>query len=97
MRAGASIVTLGFVILASARASVASDIDFAHDIAPILAEKCYACHGPDDKTRKARLRLDRREDALDVLSPNDLGESELLARLKSDDPDERMPPASTKR
>jgi len=97
MRAGASIVTLGFVILASARASVASDIDFAHDIAPILAEKCYACHGPDDKTRKARLRLDRREDALDVLSPNDLGESELLARLKSDDPDERMPPASTKK
>ncbi len=36
-------------------------IDFTRQIRPILAENCFACHGPDDKARKAKMRLDTRE------------------------------------
>ncbi len=36
----------------------ADEVDYNHDVRPILAEKCYPCHGPDKKARKAKLRLD---------------------------------------
>ena len=36
-------------------------VDFNFDVKPILSDKCYACHGPDDKARKADLRLDTKE------------------------------------
>ena len=39
-------------------------IDYARDVQPILSDRCYQCHGPDQKARKAKLRLDVREDAL---------------------------------
>ena len=38
-------------------------VDFDREVRPILSEHCYACHGPDQKARKAKLRLDRKEDA----------------------------------
>jgi hypothetical protein len=73
-------------------------IDFDRDIRPILSENCYACHGPDANKRKAKLRLDTKQGAF-----ADLGghfaivagkpeESELVSRVESDDPDEKMPP-----
>src|SRR5712692_5022272 len=40
------------------------EIDFSRDVRPILARHCFKCHGPDDKARKAKLRLDVREAAL---------------------------------
>lgn len=74
-------------------------LDFNRDVRPILAEHCLNCHGFDDKTRKGGLRLDRREDALvggksgkPAIVPSNTGSSELVRRLQSTDPDDRMPP-----
>ena len=73
------------------------DVDFASQIEPLLRENCHKCHGPDQQ--KGGLRLDRRESALrggdsgdHVLVPGKSAKSDLIARLKSADPDVRMPP-----
>ena len=74
----------------------AERIDFNRDIRPLLSDNCFACHGPDANHREADLRLDQRDSLLDVeraivISENP-DESELLARIISDDPDVKMPP-----
>src|SRR4051794_2428288 len=72
-------------------------IEFNRDIRPILSENCFACHGPDSAVRKADLRLDRREAAIEAeaIVPNDVEASELVARIDSDDPSMRMPPRAS--
>jgi hypothetical protein len=70
--------------------------DFAREVRPILAKNCFKCHGPDEKTRKAKLRLDVPGAPSGVVVPGKPGESELIARIFSDDPDTVMPPPSTK-
>ena len=72
-----------------------AEVDFNRDIRPLLSDKCYKCHGPDEGSRKAKLRLDRREDALAAITPGKPEESELYLRVIHDDPDERMPPKKT--
>ena len=67
-------------------------IDFNRDVRPILSNKCYACHGPDEKERKGKLRLDTFEGAKKVLSFDHPEQSELLNRVNSKDADEVMPP-----
>jgi mono/diheme cytochrome c family protein len=80
----------------------APKVDFARHVRPILAQHCYTCHGPDDKQRKGKLRLDRAEFAF---APRDNGpafvasdpeHSEALLRVLSSDPDQilRIPPTS---
>jgi hypothetical protein len=71
-------------------------LNFQRDIRPILSDKCFACHGPDSETREADLRLDNREDALEVLSPEAPAASELVRRILSTDPGEQMPPPEFK-
>ena len=80
-------------------ASAANEIDFSRDIRPILSDKCFVCHGPDAENREADLRLDVRSVAVETgaIAPGDLDGSELLARIASDDPDEVMPPPSTRK
>lgn len=72
----------------------APKIDYARQIAPILSKNCFACHGVDEKARKAKLRLDVRDAALAAQSfvPGKPDESELLKRLISQDAEEVMPP-----
>ena len=74
------------------------EIRFNRDVRPILSDKCWACHGPDEKTRQADLRLDTDEGAKTVrdgraaIVSGDPAQSELVRRIRSSDPDEAMPP-----
>ena len=77
-------------------------LEFNRDIRPILSDNCFACHGPDEKTRQAGLRLDVAEHAKAKLAsgstalvPGKLGESELARRIGTTDPSEQMPPAES--
>lgn len=77
------------------------EIRFGRDVLPILSDRCFHCHGPDDSHREAGLRLDLWEEAVGdgsgAIVPGDPDSSELLARITSDDPDLRMPPAAAHR
>ena len=90
---------LGLMVAVSARAASKGPVDFDRDIRPILSENCFACHGPDDKERKAKLRLDRKEDAFKRLKsgglaivPGSPDKSELITRITTRDEDDVMPP-----
>lgn len=75
-------------------------VDFRSQIQPLLSSKCFACHGPDEKSRKAKLRLDVRDEAVRdregviAIKPGDLKNSELIRRITAGaDSDDVMPPA----
>lgn len=74
------------------------DIRFGRDVRPILADRCFLCHGPDADARAADLRLDDRDSAIadrpggPAIVPGDADASALWARITSHDPDEHMPP-----
>lgn len=75
-------------------------VDFNRDIRPILSNKCFPCHGPDDGRRQAGLRLDDVKIATHKLDSDAIaivagqpGKSELIRRVTSTDDSERMPPA----
>ena len=78
--------------------AAASEPDFNRDIRSILSDRCFTCHGPDAGSREADLRLD---DAAAALESGVLGQSsedsELWARVTSEDDDYRMPPPSSNR
>ncbi|MCU0704045.1 MAG: DUF1553 domain-containing protein [Fimbriiglobus sp.] len=70
-------------------------LQYNRDVRPILAENCFACHGPDSASRKAKLRLDQRDAAIEseAFVPGKPDESEFVKRLfLKDDDDKRMPP-----
>src|SRR5262245_49800895 len=75
----------------------AADIQYNRDIRPILAENCFACHGPDSAARKAKLRLDIREEAVaaGVIVPGKPDKSEVINRLFAEEPSKVMPPPKT--
>ncbi len=81
-----------------ARAADVDRIEFNRDIRPILADRCFPCHGPDAGRRKAGLRLDTDKGAKADLGgrsavvPGKPDESELLDRITSADKSQRMPP-----
>ena len=92
-------LTLVGLIVTSAVSTAAEKVVFNRDVRPILSDRCFACHGPDDAKRESGLRLDRAAEATAELSggtraivPGKPDESELLARITSTDPDVVMPP-----
>jgi cytochrome c553 len=78
-------------------ASMAADrVQFNRDIRPLLAAKCYACHGPDEDKREADLRLDLRAEATrEAIKPGQPERSEFWKRITSHDVEEIMPPPSS--
>ncbi len=91
----------GAALTAPAEAA-GSRVDYSRDIRPILSDTCYKCHGPDEGRRQAKMRLDTSEGALRELragkfpiAPGKSGESEVYRRITAQDPDDRMPPASS--
>ncbi len=89
-----------FVAIETNRAATTpAKVDFIRDIRPLLSDHCFACHGADSKSRKAKLRLDDRQSALEkqAFVPGKPNESELIKRIFSTDPEEQMPPPSAKR
>ena len=86
------------VSLVSAHAA-AEPLQFNRDIRPILSENCFACHGLDEKDRKAKLRIDLPEAAFAknkygeaAIVPGKPEESLVWQRIIETDPDEIMPP-----
>lgn len=84
---------------------IPDEIDYNFHIRPILADNCFACHGPDAKKRKAGLRLDIAEEAYKALKenpgkhalvPNKPKSSEVYLRIISEDPELKMPPIDSK-
>jgi len=69
-------------------------LEYNRDIRPILSQNCFACHGPDSASRKARLRLDVREEAVaaDAIVPGKPMESLLVQRIFEKEPSKLMPP-----
>ncbi len=87
--------------LAGCHPTVARRLDFNQDVQPILASRCFSCHGPDPEMRKANLRLDLAEWALrkrpnhpDAIVPGHPEKSELVRRIESKDPHYLMPQAA---
>jgi hypothetical protein len=98
-RATAALLILCSIAGAKSVAAEAADaIEFNRDVRPILADACWRCHGPDSAQRKADLRLDNEagataeRDGHRAIAPGNAAASELIRRITSADPDERMPP-----
>lgn len=82
-------------------ASLPETVDFNYHVRPLLSDRCFQCHGPDENTREAGLRLDTEEGAFGRLTESSrahaivagsLRRSEMAHRIVSDDPDYAMPP-----
>ncbi|MBI3865981.1 MAG: DUF1553 domain-containing protein [Planctomycetia bacterium] len=101
------LLVAGFVLCGLAPASITQaqapartrKVDYNRDIRPILSNLCYKCHGPDEKERKAGLRLDTAEglaakldSGVHAVVAGKSGESEIFTRIASTDPNEKMPP-----
>lgn len=94
--------TLFLAVLGLGAASVAfaEKVQFNRDIRPILSDTCFACHGPDENKVKGKLRLDSLAAARKggksgdpAILPGFPDKSEVMKRIRSDDPDDHMPPA----
>jgi hypothetical protein len=97
MRHSSTAVLLLLVIGAGVCAQ--EPVRFNRDIRPILSAHCYACHGPDRAARKAGLRLDDRDIAIQrgAIAPGLPDKSEMIAHIFSEDPETVMPPPRAKK
>ena len=87
-----------FILLSLCLSAASAKVSFKNDIRPILSNHCFRCHGPDEKERKANLRLDtfkgatKDNDGIKAIVAGNIDESELIYRISTEDPEESMPP-----
>ncbi len=94
-----SIIALAMLLHFRSPAARSAEVSFNAQIRPILSDRCLSCHGPDEKNRKAKLRLDmaeggifREHDGKFPVKPGAPEQSQLYKRITSKDPEEKMPP-----
>jgi len=89
------------LLIGDTPAAFTQEVSFNRDVFPILSGRCFVCHGPNAKDRKAKLRLDRADGAegayrthkdSTAIKPGSLKDSALWHRITTSDVDERMPP-----
>ena len=92
-----SVVSIFLLIVSTSSHASDGGVNFNRDIRPILSDKCFACHGLDKHARKADLRLDQRESAIEskAIVPGQPAKSELVERIFSTDDETVMPPKKT--
>ncbi|RCS53912.1 DUF1553 domain-containing protein [Bremerella cremea] len=102
MRRRAVLLLLPWMAYFSAVCQADEPIDFNRQIRPILSDRCFHCHGPDDDHREAGFRLDQRESAIAEadsgslpIVPGNSAESELIQRVATTEASLQMPPASS--
>lgn len=90
---------IGLCLMGTMNANAQEKLEYNRDIRPILFENCFACHGADSAARKADLRLDQRDAAMEMgaIVPGKVDESSLMQRVLSEEPEEVMPPPETKK
>ena len=92
-----------FAFAASILGAAERKVDFRWDVLPILSDACFKCHGPDEPKREAKLRLDTKEslfrthEGVTVVRPGKPGDSALVQRIISKDPEKVMPPRNAVR
>ncbi len=92
-----------FLLSAEPTIDTSRTVDFQQDVRPILADNCFACHGPDSNTRQADLRLDTREGAFadrggyQIIVPGEAEASRLFERMSHPQEIARMPPPTAER
>ncbi|MEZ6097351.1 MAG: PSD1 and planctomycete cytochrome C domain-containing protein [Pirellulaceae bacterium] len=84
------------LVLAVSRFTFGADVSFNRDVRPLLSDRCFHCHGPNEVNRQADLRLDQTDGPdgayAAAIVPGKPDDSEVVARVRSDDPDVMMPP-----
>ncbi|MGH9769045.1 MAG: DUF1553 domain-containing protein, partial [Blastocatellia bacterium] len=95
-------VMRGVTVRAVQNGAPARQIDFNRDIRPILADRCWGCHGPDAAAKKIKLRLDSEDAASADLGrgrraivPGNVEQSQLARRITASDELMRMPPVDS--
>jgi len=86
-------------LLFQAQANAEEEVNFSREILPVLSDRCFHCHGPDESERKAGLRLDLEAEAKQdsIVVPGDAEASELWYRITTADEDDLMPPPDSHR
>lgn len=105
MRVRAHTLLAALIFLGAFRTHLASaaPVDFSLQIRPLLSEKCFFCHGPDEKHREAKLRLDEEapakavRDGTAAIVPGSLEKSEAWQRIIAENEDDLMPPSESHR
>src|SRR3954465_7433101 len=99
-----SISILAVALSLATQLPAADKIDYQRDIRPLLADRCFSCHGRDADHREGGLRLDELEAATKggdsgekAIVPGHPDKSELIRRILSSDPAEQMPPPKSKK